>query len=940
MADYKHTLNLPQTGFAMRGNLARREPEMLQDWERRGLYARVQEARSGRPQFILHDGPPYANGAIHIGHAVNKVLKDIIVKSKVLRGLSSPYVPGWDCHGLPIEHRVEGMLGKVGQGVDADTFRRECRRYAQSQIEEQKRSFRRMGVIGDWDHPYITMDFRVEADTLRALGQVIANGHFVRGRKPVYWCTECQSALAEAEVEYQEVSSPSIYVRFAAAEAAAVEAAFGAPGGEGELSCLIWTTTPWTLPANAALCLNAQFAYALVQVRGEHPERLVLAEELAARVMEAGGHGDYEVLAVRPGRELEGLRFVHPFIAREVPVVLAPHVTLEAGTGCVHTAPDHGLEDYVVCEKYHIASPGECVGPDGHFNAQVEHFAGQEVFAANAAVVELLRRRGRLYASRDIRHSYPHCWRHKSPVIYRATPQWFITMDARGLRRLALSEIAGVRWIPAWGRNRIEAMVSGRTDWCISRQRTWGMPCAVLIHNETGELHARTPEIIEQVARAVEQHGIQAWWDLSVEELIGPAEAPFYHKDPNTLDVWFDSGSTHFSVVEQRSEFREHRADMYLEGSDQHRGWFMSSLMLSCAMRGRAPYREVLTHGFTVDGQGRKMSKSLGNVVAPQEVMDRLGADVLRLWVASTDYTGEMAVSDEIMKRTSEAYRRMRNTIRFLLANLGRFDPDRDLVSFEELVELDKWAVSLAARVQAELQAWYDSYEFHLVVKRLMHFCSIELGSFYLDIIKDRQYTARADSLARRSCQSALYHILSMLLRAVSPILSFTAQEAWEQLPGTHDEFVFTAEWYDGLRELDPQSAFSHEYWQRILSFRDQANRALEDARTRGVIGGALEAEVDIYAAPDLRADLAQLGEELCFVLITSAAVVREGPAPEGAFASEDGRTRFVVTRSQAPKCQRCWHFERGVGRHAAHPGLCPRCVQNVDGPGETRRFA
>ena len=940
MADYKNTLNLPQTQFAMRGDLAKREPLMLKDWEERRLYYKIQESRVGRKQFILHDGPPYANGSIHIGHAVNKVLKDVIVKSKVLKGLGSPYVPGWDCHGLPIEHRVEGMIGKAGQGVDPDTFRKKCREYAQSQIEEQMRGFKRMGVVGNWDDPYVTMDYQVEADTIRALGVVIHNGHFVRGKKPVYWCTECQSALAEAEVEYQDVTSLSIYVRFAAEDESAVLAKFGTDQGEGEVNCVIWTTTPWTLPANLAICLNAKIDYALVQVRQGTKERLLIARDLVDSVMKAGGITEYETLAVRPGSDFEGLKFRHPFMDRVVPILLAAHVTLEAGTGCVHTAPNHGLDDYVVCEKNGIRDDEQEVEGDGRFSEKIPFFSRLSVFKANPKIVEHLEHIGRLFAQSKIVHSYPHCWRHKTPVIFRATPQWFIAMDAKNLRKMALDEIQHVRWIPSWGQNRIEAMVRQRTDWCISRQRTWGMPCAVLINNETGEIHKDTPEIIEKVAKAVEKNGIQAWWDLKVEDLIDPSEAHLYHKDPNTLDVWFDSGSTHYTVVEKRKEFTEHRADMYLEGSDQHRGWFMSSLMLSVAMKGKAPYREVLTHGFTVDGQGRKMSKSLGNIVAPQEVMDKLGADVLRLWVASTDYTGEMAASDEIMKRTSEAYRRVRNTIRFLLANLANFDPKANMVAFEDMVELDKWAVSLTAKVQKEVQAYYDDYDFHLVVKRLMHFCSIEMGSFYLDIIKDRQYTAKADSRARRSCQSALYHILNMLLRAVCPILSFTAQEAYELMPGEHGEFVFTTEWYDGLRELDDNAEFNHDYWQRILGFRDQAYRALEDARNNGLIGGSLEAEVTVYAEDALRADLERLGSELCFVLITSKTEVRPGPAPQGAFMSEDGKTGFVIAKSAARKCARCWHFEQLVGSVQAHPELCPRCVENVDGSGEKRSFA
>ncbi|MBO8416227.1 MAG: isoleucine--tRNA ligase [Proteobacteria bacterium] len=939
MADYKQTLNLPTTAFPMRGDLAKREPKMLEDWEKRGLYQKIRTARAGCNQFILHDGPPYANGSIHIGHSINKILKDIIVKAKTLEGFDSPYVPGWDCHGLPIELKVEGLVGKPGVKVDAAQFREECRKYARTQIAGQMKDFKRLGVLGDWEHPYITMDFHTEADTIRALGKVIENGHFVRGKKPVYWCLDCQSALAEAEVEYYDVKSDAIDVRYLAVDDSAVLKAFNTDNGEGAVACVIWTTTPWTLPASMAICINANFNYALVQVKGDKPMRLVMAQELVSKVMERAGFADYEVLSVVPGSALELLKFRHPFLEREVPIILGAHVTIEDGTGCVHTAPAHGIDDYNVGQKYglEVFNP---VGPDGCFIKGTPFFEGLNVFKANPEVIKLLEKNDALICARSILHSYPHCWRHKTPVIFRATEQWFITMDGNGLRKRALEEIKKVRWIPAWGQNRIEAMVSQRVDWCISRQRTWGMPITILINKETGELHPKTSEIIEKVAKAVEEKGIQAWWDFSVEDLIGPEEADKYYKDPNTLDVWFDSGSTHFTVVDKRPEFK-HKADMYLEGSDQHRGWFMSSLMLSVAMKNEAPYREVLTHGFTVDGQGRKMSKSLGNVIAPQTVMDKLGADVLRLWVASTDYTGEIAVSDEIFKRASDSYRRVRNTIRFLLANLNGFEPKKDMVPFEEMIELDKWAVSQALRTQQEIISEYDNYDFHLVVKSLMRFCSIELGSFYLDIIKDRQYTAKAESKARRSCQSALYLIAESLVRWIAPILSFTAQEAWEAMPGERDEFVFTQTWFDGLKGLPDDAKFSHEFWQRVLSFRDEANRAIEQARAAGTIGGSLEAEVKIYCTDAaLTETLKALGDELRFVLITSRADVMDGEAPAGAVKSEDGTLAFVVTKSQAHKCERCWHYEAEVGANPEYPGLCPRCIENIKGEGEKRQFA
>ena len=941
MADYKSTLNLPNTTFPMRGNLATREPLMLSDWEKRDLYKKIRTARAGADMFILHDGPPYANGNIHIGHSINKVLKDIIIKSKTLSGFDSPYIPGWDCHGLPIEVKVESLVGKPGKQIDAASFREECRKYAKSQVDGQRKDFKRLGVLGDWDHPYLTMDYKTEADTLRALGKVIANGHFVRGLKPVYWCMDCQSALAEAEVEYADVTSDSIYVRFNACDEQKILEIFNDTKGEGDVRCVIWTTTPWTLPANRAICLNEHFQYSLVQVNGENgPERLIMATDLVETVMKECEIENYSLLGQSvPGKALELQRFHRPFLDETVPMILGAHVTLDAGTGCVHTAGGHGLDDYNVSVKYglEIFNP---VGPDGCFKEDVPFFAGLNVLKANPNVIEVLKERKALVKLKRISHSYPHCWRHKTPVIFRATAQWFISMERCGLRKRALEEIKKVRWIPEWGQNRIEAMVKQRTDWCISRQRTWGMPCAVLVNNETGEIHPNTPAIVEKVALEVEKRGIQAWWDLKVEDLLPAEEAKLYHKDPNTLDVWFDSGSTHFSVVDSRAEFNGKTADLYLEGSDQHRGWFMSSLMLALATKDKAPYRQVLTHGFTVDGQGRKMSKSLGNVIAPQEVIDKLGADVLRLWIASNDYTGDMAVSHEIFKRSSDAYRRVRNTIRFLLANLNGFDPKKDQVEFKDMVELDKWAVSLTSHTQKDLLKYYEEHDFHMVVQTLMHFCSIELGSFYLDIIKDRQYTAKDDSLARRSCQTALYKICEALLRWIAPILSFTAQEAWEAMPGDRDEFVFTSTWYKDLNELDENSPFNNEFWNRILAFRNEANRAIETARNNGVVGASLEAELSIYTTGQLFDDLKLLGDELRFVLITSRADVFDTQAPEGAFVAEGLECAFTVKKSEAHKCERCWHYEADVDCDPQYPGLCKRCVENIKTSGEQRHFA
>ncbi|MCP1105950.1 isoleucine--tRNA ligase [Serratia nevei] len=938
MSDYKNTLNLPETGFPMRGDLAKREPGMLQRWYEQDLYGIIRTAKKGKKTFILHDGPPYANGSIHIGHSVNKILKDIIIKSKGMAGFDSPYVPGWDCHGLPIELKVEQLYGKPGEKLTAAEFRQKCREYAAEQVEGQKKDFIRLGVLGDWDRPYLTMDFKTEANIIRALGKIISNGHLLKGAKPVHWCTDCGSSLAEAEVEYYDKTSPSIDVSFHAADAAAVAAKFGVSNFSGNISLVIWTTTPWTLPANRAISLHPDFTYQLVQVDGQC---LILAAELVESVMKRAGITEWTVLGSCKGADLELLRFKHPFMDFDVPAILGEHVTLDAGTGAVHTAPGHGPDDFVIGQKYglEVANP---VGPNGcYLTGTYPLLDGKFVFKANDLIVDLLREKGALLHVEKFLHSYPCCWRHKTPIIFRATPQWFVSMDQKGLRQQSLEEIKGVQWIPDWGQARIEMMVANRPDWCISRQRTWGVPMSLFVHKETEQLHPRSVELMEEVAKRVEQDGIQAWWDLDAADILG-AEAADYVKVPDTLDVWFDSGSTHASVVDVRPEFQGHSADMYLEGSDQHRGWFMSSLMISTAMKGKAPYKEVLTHGFTVDGQGRKMSKSIGNTVSPQDVMNKLGGDILRLWVASTDYTGEIAVSDEILKRSADSYRRIRNTARFLLANLNGFEPSTDCVAPEDMVVLDRWAVGRALAAQQDIEQAYANYDFHEVVQRLMQFCSVEMGSFYLDIIKDRQYTAKSDSVARRSCQTALYHIVEALVRWMAPIMSFTADEIWGFMPGKRAQYVFTEEWYDGLFGLAEGEPMNDAFWAELLKVRGEVNKVLEQARADKRLGGSLEAAVTLYADSELAARLNSLQDELRFVLLTSAASVAPlADAPADAQASELLKgLKIAFSTAPGEKCPRCWHYTTDIGLVAEHADICGRCVSNVAGDGEKRNFA
>ena len=886
MSDYKATLNLPETPFPMRGNLAKREPEMLKAWNNEGLYKQIREAKAGKKPFILHDGPPYANGDIHIGHAVNKVLKDIIVKSKTLSDFDSPYVPGWDCHGLPIELMVEKKVGKPGKKVTAAEFRQKCRDYAQKQIDGQMADFKRLGVFGEWDNPYKTMDYRSEADIIRALGQIVSSGHLEKGFKPVHWCTDCGSALAEAEVEYKDKVSPAIDVKFPVADTDAIANAFGVNADDlvaHKAGVAIWTTTPWTLPANRAISLHAELTYSLVEMKPSN-EWIVVAQDLLESCMTRYAVADFREVATCLGESLDTLKVNHPFLDITVPLILGDHVTTESGTGCVHTAPAHGVDDFNVGKRYNIEVYNP-VGNNGVYLDNTPLFGGQFVFKANDAIIETVAEKGNLLLNVKYEHSYPHCWRHKTPIIFRATPQWFISMDKNGLREESLKQIKQTKWIPDWGQNRIEKMVEGRPDWCISRQRTWGVPIPLYVHKESGELHPNTSSLIEEVALKVAQSGIQAWWDIDDAQLLGD-EATQYEKVLDTLDVWFDSGVTHYFVVDRRDDIPA-SADLYLEGSDQHRGWFMSSLMTSTAMHGHAPYKEVLTHGFTVDAHGKKMSKSLGNVVAPQEVTNKLGADILRLWVASTDYRGEIAVSDEILKRAADSYRRLRNTSRFLLANLNGFTP-ADAVKPEDMVALDRWIVARANTLQQELIAAYEKYDLLVVTQKLMHFCSIELGSFYLDIIKDRQYTAKQDSNARRSCQTALFHIVEALVRWMAPITSFTAQEIWEEIPGERAKFVFTETWYEGLSDFTADNTFSDAYWEKVLKVKDAANQAMEQARKEGRLGGSLEADISLYANDSLLNDLSKLEDELRFVLITSGVSLHSEAEKSGAAQATD----------------------------------------------------
>ncbi len=939
--DYKATLHLPATEFPMRGDLPKREPGILSRWEDEGLYARLRDNAQGRPLFVLHDGPPYANGQIHLGHAVNKILKDIIVKSRYLAGFDAPYVPGWDCHGLPIEIAVEKKWGKVGVKLDAVAFRQKCREFAEEQIELQRRDFKRLGVIGDWDNPYKTLSFDFEANEIRALSKVFANGHIVRGAKPVHWCFDCGSALAEAEIEYQDKTSPAIDVAYVSRDSKQLAERFGVTlPADVEVAVPIWTTTPWTLPASLAVSLGAEIEYVLAEGPAHNGKRrwLVLAAVLAERSLQRYGVDGLVVHGRATGAALENLLLAHPFYPqRDIPLLNGAHVSDEDGTGAVHTAPGHGQEDFVVSQQYGLMdkyNAGQINPVDGRGvylsstpPAGDVELAGVHLWKAQPLIIDVLRASGALLAFVEIVHSYPHCWRHKTPVVFRATPQWFISMDKANLRRDAMAAIDNVGWFPSWGKARIGSMVDGRPDWCISRQRTWGVPIALFTHRETGEPHPRTVELMQQVADRVQAEGIDVWYSLDSAELLGE-EAPQYEKVTDILDVWFDSGVTHEGVLLARGFGKP--ADLYLEGSDQHRGWFQSSLLTGVAIDKQAPYKQCLTHGFTVDEKGRKMSKSLGNGIEPQDIMKTLGADILRLWIASADYSNEMSLSQEILKRNADAYRRLRNTARFLLGNLDGFDPAQHLVAPADMVALDRWIVHRAFEVQEKIKAAYTGYNMAEIVQLLLNFCSVDLGSVYLDVTKDRLYTMPVDSRGRRSAQTAMYHIAEAFTRWIAPILSFTADELWGYLPGERKENVLFATWYEGLAPLPADAPLNAADFDQLLALREQVAKVLEPMRANGAIGAALEAEITVAADAETAARWQPLAEELRFLLISGDVQVRPATTDEVFVSAQP-------TGKQ--KCVRCWHYRADVGSVAAHPELCGRCVTNIDGAGEDRRW-
>ncbi|WMW81856.1 isoleucine--tRNA ligase [Undibacterium cyanobacteriorum] len=946
----KYPVNMTETPFPMRGDLAKREPQWVKQWQEKKIYERVRKAAKGRPHFILHDGPPYANGDIHIGHAVNKILKDMIIKARTMAGFDAPYVPGWDCHGMPIEIQIEKLHGK---NLPVAEVQAKARAYAEEQIERQKADFIRLGVLGEWDNPYKTMAFGNEADEIRALGQLLDKGYVYRGLKPVNWCFDCGSALAEAEVEYENKRDPSIDVGFPFAggeENQKLAQAFGLsqlPIEKGY--CVIWTTTPWTIPSNQALNMHPEITYALVKTERDGEACLILMAKDLVETAFTNWNLSAEIIATCKGEALSLLKFKHPLAAmhegfdRYSPVYLGDYVSTETGTGVVHSAPSYGIEDFLSC-KAHGMKDADMLNPvmgDGRYASWLPFFAGMTIWEASKPICDKLREAGTLFSLKMFDHSYMHCWRHKTPIIYRATSQWFASMDntpaagGASLRETALAAIEQTAFYPSWGKARLNGMIANRPDWTLSRQRQWGVPMAFLLHKETGALHPRTAELLEVIAQRVEKEGIEAWQKMSVEELIGD-EAAMYEKNRDTLDVWFDSGATHYTVLRgSHKEQSAYPADLYLEGSDQHRGWFHSSLLTASMLDGHAPYKALLTHGFVVDGEGKKMSKSKGNVIAPQKVFDTLGADILRLWVASTDYSGELSISDEILKRVTEAYRRIRNTLRFLLANTSDFDFDKDGVATADLMEIDQYAIAHTAALQKEILAHYDAYEFHPVISKLQSFCSEDLGGFYLDILKDRLYTSGTTSFARRSAQTAIWHITQSLLRLMAPTLSFTAEEAWQNFASKNayansDETIFTTTYY-ALPSIANSEVLEAKY-ASLRAVRADVTKQLEEVRVSGAIGSSLQAEVHIKASGEKFKVLSSLGDDLKFTLITSAATVEE-------VASEADEI-VIVTASAHQKCERCWHYRADVGVKPEHPTLCGRCDSNLHGEGEARKFA
>lgn len=939
MDDYKNTLNLPLTQFSMRGNLPQKEPKILQNWKENKLYQLIRKSNQEKKIFFLHDGPPYANGNIHIGHAINKILKDIIIKSKNMSGFDAPYIPSWDCHGLPIEQKVEEKNNIHKEKISILTFQKKCRKYAEQQVEKQKIDFIRLGVIGDWDNAHLTMNFKNEAKIIETLSEIIKKKYLYQDFKPIHWCIKCKSSLSEAEIEYFPKKSDSIIVAFKFKHPSIIKKLFNCElNHEKDIYFPIWTTTPWTLPSSKAISIHPDIQYQLIQTE---KWTIILAKDLVQNILNKLKIKKWKIINSIQGKLLENLICLHPFLKNiNIPIILGEHVNYESGTGAVHTAPDHGIDDYIVSQKYHIQT-SNLVNFKGNYIANVHsQLDGVNVFQAHSIIIELLKKNNLLLHCESLTHSYPHCWRHKTPIIFRATPQWFINLDKNQFRLKLLKEIKKVKWIPNWGESRIKNMIKKRPHWCISRQRNWGVPMSIFINKKTRELHPNIYNLMQKIAKKVKDEGIQAWQEINIKEFLG-SEYQSYDKILDILDVWFESGNTHTSITYKNKKYDKNLADMYLEGSDQHRGWFMSSLIISTLINKKAPYSTVLTHGFVVDGKGQKMSKSIGNTISPNKIVNTLGADVLRLWVASSDYSNDISVSHEILKNSSDMYRRIRNTARFMLANITDFNPKTDLISKENMIFLDQWAIGKTKIVQEEIIHCYHNYNFHGVVKRIMYFCSIEMGSFYLDIIKDRQYTLKKNSKERRSCQTAIYYIINALVRWIAPILSFTAHEIWNYIPGIKSQYVFMEEWFDKLFDLNEDDIFNHKFWNQIIKLKHEINKFLEEKIKNKIINNSLEASIILYVSKNLLKKLEILGKEIKFIFLTSSVEIKlYNTAPLNTKKSEIiHQLKLSMYKTKGEKCPRCWHYFIAHEHHIKKRNICCRCILNTLGNGEKRIF-
>lgn len=938
MIKHKNTLNLPKTKFPMKANLINMETKILLRWYKDDIYKIIRFAKNGKKKFLIHDGPPYANGNIHIGHGLNKVLKDIILKSKSLSGFDAPFVPGWDCHGLPIEHKVEKNFLKNNKKIDSSNFRNECRKYVLKQIKKQKEDFIRLGILGDWNNPYLTMNYQSEANIVRSLSKIINQGYLYKGTKPVHWCFNCRSSLAEAEVEYYNKESISIDIAFKTLDNAFISLIFNTNKLKFPIFLIVWTTMPWTIPANRAIALNPNLYYQLIFAKNKY---FIIAEKLVKKVMHRINIIDWKEISIVKGEKLEKIYFNHPILEKQVPVIMSEHVNIESGTGAVHIAPGHGPDDYILAKKFNLEIHN-LINSYGLFeNKLYPKFNGLNINETNNVIIQYLKDKNYFIYVKKIKHSYPYCWRHKTPVIFRTTPQWFISMEKNSLRSKALKIIKNVEWYPDWGIKRIKSMLINRPDWCISRQRSWGVPITLFTHKKTGKLHPNTIEIIEKAAKQIEKNGIQSWWDLDKSFFL-ENDSNDYNKVIDTLDVWFDSGSIHDSIMNTHPDFYEqYCADLYIEGSDQHRGWFMSSLIISTAIRNQAPYKKVLTHGFAVDTHGKKMSKSLINTVNPKDVVDKIGADVFRIWISSIDYKNEIIVSHEVFKNSKEIYRKIRNTIRFLLANLNDFNPEIDLIKKENMISIDKWAINKTKKTQDAIINAYNNYYFHEVIQIIIGFCSIEMGSFYLEIIKDRQYTNKTKSLSRCSCQTTLWYIVEALVRWIAPIMSFTADEVWNYLPGKRSKYVFTEEWFDQLFLFDKTEKMNDNFWLLMRNIKNEVNLIIEKARKEKIIGNSLESDILLYVNKDILNQLKTLKQELKYMLLVSNVHLLEYEyelAHKNIKKSLINGLKIELKKSKGKKCLRCWHYVH-IEDFSNTKNICNRCIDNILGHGEIRYF-